>query len=140
MGIKGTVRRTTDGHLIHANIDTDIIISEEPATGSTKKPEELYQVIERFAQGSPCWSHCSWAVSICISCMHANSGGSDCAIKVLVSNALCCHALGKDVLHISCGSHAPAAIQLVIVADCVLQVTCPLQICNAAQLQCMRTS
>lgn len=51
MGIKGTVRRTTDGHLIHANIDTDITISEEPPTGSTKKPEELYQVIERFAQG-----------------------------------------------------------------------------------------
>ncbi|KAL3132850.1 hypothetical protein ABBQ38_006775 [Trebouxia sp. C0009 RCD-2024] len=51
MGIKGTVRRTTDGHLIHANIDTDIIISEEPPTGSTKKPEELYRVIERFAQG-----------------------------------------------------------------------------------------
>lgn len=52
MGIKGTVRRTTDGHLIHANIDTDIIISEETPTGSTKKPEELYRVIERFAQGS----------------------------------------------------------------------------------------
>ena len=51
MGIKGTVRRTTDGHLIHANIDTDIIISEETPTGSTKKPEELYRVIERFAQG-----------------------------------------------------------------------------------------
>ena len=51
MGIKGTVRRTTDGHLIHANIDTDIIISEETPTGSTKKPEELYKVIERFAQG-----------------------------------------------------------------------------------------
>ena len=56
MGIKGTVRRTTDGHLIHANIDTDIIISEEPPTGSIKKPEELYQVIERFAQGE---YHCS---------------------------------------------------------------------------------
>ena len=52
MGIKGTVRRTTDGHLIHANIDTDIIISEEQPTGSTKKPEELYPVIERFAQGT----------------------------------------------------------------------------------------
>lgn len=51
MGIKGTVRRTTDGHLIHANIDTDIIISEEPPTGSTRKPDELYHVIERFAQG-----------------------------------------------------------------------------------------
>ncbi|CAM0870792.1 unnamed protein product [Alopecurus aequalis] len=30
MGIKGTVRRSTDGHVIHANIDTDIIIAEEP--------------------------------------------------------------------------------------------------------------
>lgn len=33
MGIKGTVRRSTDGHIIHANVDTDIIISEEPAYG-----------------------------------------------------------------------------------------------------------
>lgn len=64
MGIKGTVRRTTDGHLIHANIDTDIIISEEPPTGSTKKPEELYRVIERFAQGivavGICCATASW--------------------------------------------------------------------------------
>jgi hypothetical protein len=34
MGIKGTVRRSTDGHIIHANVDTDIIISEEPEYGS----------------------------------------------------------------------------------------------------------
>ena len=33
MGIRGTVRRSTDGHIIHANIDTDIIISEEPSYG-----------------------------------------------------------------------------------------------------------
>lgn len=33
MGIKGTVRRSTDGHIIHANVDTDIIISEEPEYG-----------------------------------------------------------------------------------------------------------
>ncbi|KAG0596424.1 hypothetical protein M758_UG252900 [Ceratodon purpureus] len=51
MGIKGTVRRSTDGHIIHANVDTDIIISEEPEYGSTKKPEELYHIIEHFAQG-----------------------------------------------------------------------------------------
>jgi N6-adenosine-specific RNA methylase IME4 len=51
MGIKGTVRRATDGHIIHANIDTDIIIDEEPPFGSTHKPEELYHIIERFAQG-----------------------------------------------------------------------------------------
>lgn len=34
MGIKGTVRRSTDGHIIHANIDTDIIIAEEPPYGN----------------------------------------------------------------------------------------------------------
>ncbi|KAL3700933.1 hypothetical protein R1sor_018955 [Riccia sorocarpa] len=51
MGIKGTVRRSTDGHIIHANVDTDIIISEEPPYGSTMKPEELYHIIEHFAQG-----------------------------------------------------------------------------------------
>lgn len=51
MGIKGTVRRSSDGHIIHANIDTDIIISEEPPYGSTAKPEELYHIVEHFAQG-----------------------------------------------------------------------------------------
>ena len=34
MGIKGTVRRSTDGHFIHCNVDTDVIISEEPPFGS----------------------------------------------------------------------------------------------------------
>ncbi|RLN39683.1 hypothetical protein C2845_PM01G41050 [Panicum miliaceum] len=51
MGIKGTVRCSTDGHIIHANIDTDIIIAEEPTDGSTKKPEDMYRIIEHFALG-----------------------------------------------------------------------------------------
>ncbi|WOL05809.1 methyltransferase-like protein 1 isoform X1 [Canna indica] len=52
MGIKGTVRRSTDGHIIHANIDTDVIIAEEPSdAGSTKKPEDMYRIIEHFALG-----------------------------------------------------------------------------------------
>lgn len=51
MGIKGTVRRSQDGHIIHANIDTDIIVSEEPKYGSDRKPEELYAIIEHFALG-----------------------------------------------------------------------------------------
>uniref|UniRef100_A0ACD5Z9X3 Uncharacterized protein n=1 Tax=Avena sativa TaxID=4498 RepID=A0ACD5Z9X3_AVESA len=51
MGIKGTVRRSTDGHVIHANIDTDIIIAEEPTDGSTKKPDDMYRIIEHFALG-----------------------------------------------------------------------------------------
>ncbi|KAK3438875.1 hypothetical protein EUGRSUZ_C03422 [Eucalyptus grandis] len=53
MGIKGTVRRSTDGHIIHANIDTDVIIAEEPPydAGSTQKPEDMYRIIEHFALG-----------------------------------------------------------------------------------------
>ncbi|CAG8544715.1 2050_t:CDS:2 [Acaulospora colombiana] len=51
MGIKGTVRRSTDGHFIHCNVDTDVIISEEPPFGSTRKPEELYHIIEHFCLG-----------------------------------------------------------------------------------------
>lgn len=51
MGVRGNVRRSTDGHIIHANVDTDVIISEEPDYGSTAKPEEMYAVIEHFALG-----------------------------------------------------------------------------------------
>lgn len=51
MGIKGTVRRATDGHVIHANVDTDVIVSEEPPLGSTEKPEQMYSIIERFCLG-----------------------------------------------------------------------------------------
>jgi len=51
MGIKGTVRRSTDGHIIHSNVDTDVIISENPPYGSTGKPVELYDIIERFCLG-----------------------------------------------------------------------------------------
>jgi len=51
MGIHGTVRRSTDSHFIHANIDTDVIISEEVDFGSTAKPEELYHIIEHFCLG-----------------------------------------------------------------------------------------
>jgi len=51
-GIKGTVRRNQDGHIIHANVDTDIIIAEEPIEhGSVEKPEELYHIIEHFSLG-----------------------------------------------------------------------------------------
>ena len=51
MGIKGTVRRSQDGHIIHSNVDTDIIVTEEPKYGSDRKPEELYSIIEHFALG-----------------------------------------------------------------------------------------
>ena len=51
IGIKGTVRRGQDTHFIHANIDTDILVDPEPEFGSTEKPIELYQIIERFCLG-----------------------------------------------------------------------------------------
>ena len=52
MGIRGSVRRSTDGHLIHTNVDTDVIISDEPEYCSTEKPEEMYATIEHFCLGA----------------------------------------------------------------------------------------
>lgn len=45
------MRRATDTHFIHANVDLDLIISEEPEYGSTEKPEEIYHIIEHFCLG-----------------------------------------------------------------------------------------
>lgn len=51
MGIKGTVRRSTDGDYIHANVDIDLIISEENKHGSIEKPVEIFHIIEHFCLG-----------------------------------------------------------------------------------------
>ena len=51
MGIKGTVRRSTDGDFIHANVDIDLIITEEPEYGSLEKPAEVFNIIEHFCLG-----------------------------------------------------------------------------------------
>lgn len=51
VGIKGQVKRGADRHFIHANIDTDVIVSEEPVESNTEKPHELYRIIERFCLG-----------------------------------------------------------------------------------------
>eukprot|EP00919_Chromeraceae_sp_WS-2016_P036957 GHVR01087868.1.p1 GENE.GHVR01087868.1~~GHVR01087868.1.p1 ORF type:complete len:290 (+),score=62.68 GHVR01087868.1:50-919(+) len=49
VGIKGTVRRSTDGHFVHTNIDTDVLVGEESNDiASTSKPMELYHLIEHF--------------------------------------------------------------------------------------------
>lgn len=52
MGIKGTVRRSTDGDFIHANVDIDLIISEENEYGSLEKPVEIFHIIEHFCLGN----------------------------------------------------------------------------------------
>jgi len=51
MGIKGTVRRSTDGDFIHANVDIDLIITEEPPFGDNEKPEEIFHIMEHFCLG-----------------------------------------------------------------------------------------
>lgn len=57
MGLKGLVRRSQDTHVIHANIDTDVVVSPVPigrdfnGLMNTRKPIELYEIIERFALG-----------------------------------------------------------------------------------------
>lgn len=51
VGLRGDVKRASDSHFIHANIDTDVIVDEEPPIGSMKKPLEIYEIIERFCLG-----------------------------------------------------------------------------------------
>ncbi|GAO47138.1 MT-A70-domain-containing protein [Saitoella complicata NRRL Y-17804] len=52
MGIKGTVRRSTDTHLIHCNVDTDTILAPSPPPSTPHaKPTELYHIIENFCLG-----------------------------------------------------------------------------------------
>ena len=51
MGIKGTVKRSSDANFIHTNIDIDLIISEEPEPGVADKPEEIFNIIEHFCLG-----------------------------------------------------------------------------------------
>ena len=51
MGIKGTVRRSTDGDFIHANVDIDLIIDEQAEVGSIDKPVEMFHIIEHFCLG-----------------------------------------------------------------------------------------
>jgi mRNA (2'-O-methyladenosine-N6-)-methyltransferase len=51
MGIKGTVRRSTDGDFIHANVDIDLIITEDEEYGSLEKPSEIFNIIEHFCLG-----------------------------------------------------------------------------------------
>ena len=51
MGIKGTVKRSTDGDCIHAHVDNDLNITEEPEIGNIEKPVEIFHIIEHFCLG-----------------------------------------------------------------------------------------
>ena len=53
VGIKGSLKRNRDNHIIHANVDTDVIIAEEPDDpGSRRKPDEIYDIVENFCLGT----------------------------------------------------------------------------------------
>lgn len=54
MGIKGTVKRSTDGDFIHGNVDIDLFITEESKIGNTEKPVENFHIIEHFCLGRRC--------------------------------------------------------------------------------------
>ncbi|OBZ74788.1 N6-adenosine-methyltransferase subunit METTL14, partial [Grifola frondosa] len=51
MGIRGTVRRSTDSWFVHCNVDTDVMIWEGDPSDPTLKPPEMYTLIENFCLG-----------------------------------------------------------------------------------------
>ncbi|KAF9074485.1 MT-A70-domain-containing protein [Rhodocollybia butyracea] len=51
IGIRGTVRRSTDSWFVHCNVDTDVIIWEGDPSDPTRKPPEMYTLIENFCLG-----------------------------------------------------------------------------------------
>ncbi|PSS29760.1 hypothetical protein PHLCEN_2v2908 [Hermanssonia centrifuga] len=55
MGIRGTVRRSTDSWFVHCNVgtatDTDVLIWEGDPMDPTLKPPETYTLIENFCLG-----------------------------------------------------------------------------------------
>ncbi|KAJ7490577.1 MT-A70-domain-containing protein [Mycena latifolia] len=52
IGIRGTVRRSTDSWFVHCNVDTDVIFWEGDAADPTRKPPEMYALIENFCLGT----------------------------------------------------------------------------------------
>lgn len=52
MCITGTVRRSSDNHLIHCNVDTDLQIASPDATTNGCVPDNLYKVVENFSNSN----------------------------------------------------------------------------------------
>ncbi|THU93857.1 MT-A70-domain-containing protein [Dendrothele bispora CBS 962.96] len=51
IGIRGTVRRSTDSWFVHCNVDTDVILWEGDPDDPMRKPPEMYTLIENFCLG-----------------------------------------------------------------------------------------
>ncbi|KIY72967.1 MT-A70-domain-containing protein [Cylindrobasidium torrendii FP15055 ss-10] len=52
IGIRGTVRRSSDSWFVHCNVDTDVIMWEGDPDDPTRKPPEMYSLIENFCMGT----------------------------------------------------------------------------------------
>ncbi|GAA5826804.1 hypothetical protein JCM11251_002899 [Rhodosporidiobolus azoricus] len=52
MGIRGTVRRSTDSNIVHCNVDTDVLVWEGDEADPSLKPPELQSLIENFCMGT----------------------------------------------------------------------------------------
>ncbi|GAA5990697.1 hypothetical protein JCM11641_008468 [Rhodosporidiobolus odoratus] len=52
MGIRGTVRRSTDSNIVHCNVDTDVIVWEGEEDDPALKPPEIQTLIENFCLGT----------------------------------------------------------------------------------------
>ena len=51
VGIRGDNKKANESYFIHPNIDTDVIMTEEPSIGDFNKPKEIKTIIERFCLG-----------------------------------------------------------------------------------------
>ncbi|KAF8305565.1 MT-A70-domain-containing protein [Clavulina sp. PMI_390] len=51
IGIRGTVRRSTDSWFVHCNVDTDVMFWEGDPSDPSRKPPEMYSLIENFCMG-----------------------------------------------------------------------------------------
>ncbi|GAA5870347.1 hypothetical protein JCM8547_006610 [Rhodosporidiobolus lusitaniae] len=52
MGIRGTVRRSTDSSIVHCNVDTDVVVWEGDEEDPHLKPPEVQSLIENFCLGT----------------------------------------------------------------------------------------
>ena len=71
MCITGTVRRSTDNHLIHCNIDTDLQIESQVTKQSKSRHTMLFQKLYTELQktfptptGDYIWSHPNWDIRL----------------------------------------------------------------------------
>ena len=83
MGRKGRLRRSTDSHFIHCNVDVDVIVSEEPPHGRVDKPVEVRAREAPVATGSGTGRKPRWACGRCLrsSSASASAGAESTSLR-----------------------------------------------------------